>query len=161
EAPKDGYTWGSGAAKDAGVYAVSGLLNTQLDDWNLYLAVINSSESGVNPNTPYKTLDDLVKATKGKPSELTVATAAGNSASGAGVKARQVASDDGNQPVIATAGGETQVTAQLPVEQAAMIRAGRIRPLALVGTEPLALEGVPEMPAITTASPTVPATDTD
>ena len=161
EAPKDGYTWGSGAAKDAGVYAVSGLLNTKLDDWHLYLAVINSSVIGVNPKTPYKTLDDLVKAMKEKPGEITVATAGVNSSggaalgafsTGAGVKARQVTYDGGNPAVIATAGGETQVTTQLAVEQAEMIRAGRIRPLAVVGTKPLTLEGVPEIPAITKAS---------
>jgi tripartite-type tricarboxylate transporter receptor subunit TctC len=168
EAPKDGYTWASGAAKDAGVYAVSGLLNTKLDDWHLYLAVINSSVIGVNPNTPYKTLDDLVKAMKAKPGEITVATAGVNSSggaalgafsTGAGVKARHVTYDGGNPAVIATAGGETQVTTQLAVEQAEMIRAGRIRPLAVVGTKPLTLEGVPEIPAITKAIPNFPATD--
>ena len=53
----------------------------------------------------------------------------------------------------------TQVTTQLAVEQAEMIRAGRIRPLAVVGTKPLNLEGVPEIPAITKAIPTFPATD--
>lgn len=168
EAPKDGYMWASGAAKDAGVYAVSGLLNTKLDDWNLYLAVINSSVIGVNPSTPYKTLDDLVKAMKEKPGEITVATAGiassggaalGAFSSGAGVKARHVTYDGGNPAVIATAGGETQVTTQLAVEQAQMIRAGRIRPLAVVGTKPLSLEGVPEIPAITKAIPNFPATD--
>jgi tripartite-type tricarboxylate transporter receptor subunit TctC len=168
EAPKDGYTWASGAAKDAGVYAVSGLLNTKLDDWHLYLAVINSSVIGVNPNTPYKTLDDLVKAMKAKPGEITVATAGVNSSGGAAlgafstgadVKARHVTYDGGNPAVIATAGGETQVTTQLAVEQAEMIRAGRIRPLAVVGTKPLTLEGVPEIPAITKMIPNFPATD--
>lgn len=168
EAPKDGYMWASGAAKDAGVYAVSGLLNTKLDDWHLYLAVINSSVIGVNPSTPYKTLDDLVKAMKEKPGEITVATAGiassggaalGAFSSGAGVKARHVTYDGGNPAVIATAGGETQVTTQLAVEQAQMIRAGRIRPLAVVGTKSLTLEGVPEIPAITKAIPNFPATD--
>jgi len=168
EAPKDGYMWASGAAKDAGVYAVSGLLNTKLDDWHLYLAVINSSVIGVNPSTPYKTLDDLVKAMKEKPGEITVATAGiassggaalGAFSSGADVKARHVTYDGGNPAVIATAGGETQVTTQLAVEQAQMIRAGRIRPLAVVGTKPLTLEGVPEIPAITKAIPNFPATD--
>jgi len=168
EAPKDGYMWASGAAKDAGVYAVSGLLDTKLDDWHLYLAVINSSVIGVNPSTPYKTLDDLVKAMKEKPGEITVATAGiassggaalGAFSSGAGVKARHVTYDGGNPAVIATAGGETQVTTQLAVEQAQMIRAGRIRPLAVVGTKSLTLEGVPEIPAITKAIPNFPATD--
>ncbi len=49
EAPKDGYTWTSGAAKDIGTYVVSGLLDTKVADWRLYLAVINVSVLGVNP----------------------------------------------------------------------------------------------------------------
>jgi tripartite-type tricarboxylate transporter receptor subunit TctC len=168
EAPKDGYTWGSGAAKDAGTYAVTGLLNTKLDDWHLFLGVINSSVIGVNPNTPYKSVDDLIKAMKAKPGGVTVATAGVNSSGGAalgsfsqgaGVQARQVTYDGGNPAVIATAGGETEVTTQLAVEQAEMIRAGRIRPLAVVGTKALALEGVPEIPSITKALPSFPASD--
>ena len=168
EAPKDGYTWGSGAAKDAGTYAVTGLLNTKLDDWHLFLGVINSSVIGVNPNTPYKSVDDLIKAMKAKPGGVTVATAGVNSSGGAalgsfsqgaGVQARQVTYDGGNPAVIATAGGETEVTTQLAVEQAEMIRAGRIRPLAVVGTKSLTLEGVPEIPSITKALPSFPASD--
>ena len=168
EAPKDGYTWASGAAKDAGTYAVTGLLNTKLDDWHLFLGVINSSVIGVNPNTPYKSVDDLIKAMKAKPGGVTVATAGVNSSGGAalgafsqgaGVQARQVTYDGGNPAVIATAGGETEVTTQLAVEQAEMIRAGRIRPLAVVGTKSLTLEGVPEIPSITKAIPSFPASD--
>jgi tripartite-type tricarboxylate transporter receptor subunit TctC len=168
EAPKDGYMWASGAAKDVGVYAVSGLLNTKLDDWNLYLAVINSAVIGVNAKTPYKTIDDLVKAMKANPEKITVATAgiasSGGAALGAftqgtGTKARQVTYDGGNPAVIATAGGETEVTTQLAVEQAEMIRAGRIRPLAVMSTKPLKIEGVAEIPPITKAIPGFPATD--
>ncbi len=168
DAPKDGYTIASGAAKDAGTYAVTGLLNTKLDDWHLFLAVINSSVIGVNANTPFKTLDDLIKAMKDKPGTVKVATAGINSSggaalgafsTGAGVEAKHVTYDGGNPAVIATAGGETEVTTQLAVEQAEMIRAGRIRALAVVGTKPLNLEGVPEIPAITKFLPKFPATD--
>ncbi len=168
EAPKDGYTWASGAAKDAGTYAVTGLLNTKLDDWHLFLGVINSAVIGVNAKTPYKSLDDLIKAMKAKPGSVTVATAGINSSGGAalgsfsqgaGVEARQVTYDGGNPAIIATAGGETEATTQLAVEQAEMIRAGRIRALAVVGTKPLNLAGVPEIPPITKALPKFPATD--
>jgi tripartite-type tricarboxylate transporter receptor subunit TctC len=167
-APKDGYTWGSGAAKDVGVYAVSGLLDTKLDDWNLYLAVINSAVISVNASTPYKTLDDLVKAMKENPDKITVATAGVASSGGAalgaftagtGTKARHVTYDGGNPAVIATAGGETQVTTQLAVEQVEMIRAGRLRPLAVMSTKPLKIEGLAEIPPITQVIKGFPATD--
>src|SRR5262245_18883680 len=49
-ATPDGYTWTSGAAKDIGTYIVSGLLDTKVTDWRLYLAVANVSVLGVNPN---------------------------------------------------------------------------------------------------------------
>ena len=51
----------------------------------------------------------------------------------AGVQYRHVAYDGGNPAVIATVAGETEVTTQLAVEQAEMVRARRIRPLAVVG----------------------------
>ncbi|RAI42144.1 Bug family tripartite tricarboxylate transporter substrate binding protein [Rhodoplanes roseus] len=168
EAPKDGYTWTSGAAKDMGTYSVTGLLNTKLSDFHLFLGIINASVVGVNASTPYKTLDDLIKAMKEKPNGVTVATAGINSSGGnalgalqqaAGVQARQVTYDGGNPSVIATAGGETQVTTQLAVEQAEMIRAKRIRPLAVVSSRPLIIDGVPEIPAIVTLLPNMRVAD--
>ncbi|MFY1005165.1 hypothetical protein ACNF5F_27510, partial [Escherichia coli] len=48
-ATQDGYTWTAGAAKDIGTYAVSGLLDTKIGDWKLYLTVVNVSVLGANP----------------------------------------------------------------------------------------------------------------
>jgi tripartite-type tricarboxylate transporter receptor subunit TctC len=168
EAPKDGYTWASGAAKDMGTYAVTGLLNTKLADFHLFLGIVNASVISVNAATPYKTLDDLIKAMKDKPNGVTVATAGINSSGGnalgafaqaTGVQARQVTYDGGNPAVIATAGGETQVTTQLAVEQAEMIRAKRIRPLAVVSSQPLTIEGMPEIPSIKASLPNMRVAD--
>src|SRR5512134_1006081 len=36
EAPKDGYTWTAGGAKDLGTYQTLGMLDTSIKDWNLY-----------------------------------------------------------------------------------------------------------------------------
>src|SRR5688500_17952803 len=38
-APKDGYTWTSGAAKDLGTYKVLGMVETSASDWHMYLSV--------------------------------------------------------------------------------------------------------------------------
>ena len=75
QAPKDGYTWTAGAAKDLGTYIVSGLLDTKIADWRLYINVANVAVLGVNPNAPYKTASDLVAAMKAKPGQVSVATA--------------------------------------------------------------------------------------
>jgi len=37
EAAKDGYTWTSGAPKDLGSYKILGMVDTTVQDWNLYL----------------------------------------------------------------------------------------------------------------------------
>ena len=160
DAPKDGYTWGSGAAKDLGTYVVSGLANTKVEDWNLYLSVINVSVLSVNPDSPYQTAADLVAAMKEKPGAVSVATAGINSSGHAAVEAltqalgltyKHVSYDGGAPAVNATVAGETEVTTQLAVEQAAMLRAKRLRPLAVLSDKPLELEGFGTIPPITEA----------
>lgn len=168
EGDKDGYTWTSGAAKDLGTYSVTGLLGTKASDWHLYLGVINASVFGVNSKAPYKTLEDVIQAMKAKPNTVTVATAGINSSGGsalgafsqaADVQARQVTYDGGNPAVIATAGGETAATTQLAVEQAEMIRAKRIRPLAVFSSKPLQLDGFGTIPPLGTIVPKYKPTD--
>jgi tripartite-type tricarboxylate transporter receptor subunit TctC len=158
EATKDGYTWTAGAAQDLGVYRTLGMLDTNLGDWHLFLHVANVPVVGVNANAPYKSLPELLDAMKAKPGEITVATAGvtsgGHNAMEAiskatGVKYRHVTYDGGNPAVVATVGGETQVTTQLAVEQAEMIRAKRIRPLASVSDKPVVIEGYGTIEPIT------------
>lgn len=162
EAPKDGYTWTSGAAKDIGTYAVSGLLDTKMDDWSFYLTVANQSVVSVNANSPYKTLADLLAAMKAKPGQISVATAGVNSsghfgsealARGAGVTYKHVSYDGGNPAVISTVSGETEVTTQLGVEQVEMIRAKRLRPLAVLASKPLEVDGIPAIEPVTKTLP--------
>ena len=50
---------------------------------------------------------------------------------------KHVTYDGGNPAVNATVAGETEVTTQLAVEQANMLRAKRLRPLAVLADKPL------------------------
>jgi tripartite-type tricarboxylate transporter receptor subunit TctC len=156
EAPKDGYTWTAGAAKQLGTYPLLGMLNSKVDDFNLFLSVTNVSIVAVNPSSPYQTLPQLIEAMKGKP--ISVATA-GNSSSGhfametiakaTGAKYRHVTYDGGNPAVVATVAGEAEVTTQLAVEMAEMLKGKRLRALAVVADSPLTIEGVGTIPPIT------------
>lgn len=158
EAPKDGYTWTAGAAKQLGTYPLLGMLNSKVDDFHLYLSVTNVSIVSVNPGTPYQSLKQLLEDMKAKPGQVKVATA-GNTSSGhfameaiskaAGVKYRHVTYDGGNPAVVATVGGECEVTTQLAVEQTEMIKGKRLRPLAVVADQPLAIEGFGTIQPIT------------
>lgn len=158
EAAKDGYTWTSGAAKDLGTYAVSGLLDTRISDWRLYLSVANVSVLGVGTGTPYKTAQDVVAAMKAKPNAVSVATAGINSSGHAAIESftralnvtyKHVTYDGGNPAVIAVVSGEAEMTTQLAVEQANMIRAKRLNALAVLSDKPLELEGYGTIPPIT------------
>jgi len=158
DAPKDGYTWTAGAAQDLGVYRTLGMLDTNLGDWTLFLTVANVPVVGVNADTPYKNMRELLDAMNQKPGGISVATAGVTSgghnameaiAKATGVKYRHVTYDGGNPAAVATAGGETQVTTQLAVEQAEMIRAKKIRPLATVSDKPLVIEGYGTIEPIT------------
>ena len=167
-ADRDCYTWAAGAAQDLGTYIVLGMLDTQLADWNLYLTVANTAVVGVNARTPYQNFAELVSAMRAVPGEVTVATAGQTSAGhnameliaqALDVSYRHVTYEGGNPAVIATVGGETEVTTQLAVEQAEMIRGGRIRPLAAVSAVDLEREGFGTIPSVTQWIPglTVPA----
>ena len=157
EAPKDGYTWTAGGAKDLGTYKVLGMLDTSARDWNLYLNVAHIAVVGVNADTPYKTMKELLDAMKAKPGQISVATAGVNSsghsaieaiARAAGVTYKHVTYDGGAPAAVAAASGEVQVTTQLAAEQTDMIRAKKIRPLAVVGDKPLEIEGFGTVPPL-------------
>ncbi|ODT31815.1 MAG: hypothetical protein ABS53_09525 [Hydrogenophaga sp. SCN 70-13] len=156
-APADGYTWTAGGAKDLGTYKVLGMLDTSIADWNLYLNVAHIAVVGVNADTPYKTMDDLLKAMKANPGTVSVATAGVNSsghsaiealARAAGVTYKHVTYDGGAPAAVAAASGETQVTTQLAAEQTDMIRAKKIRPLAVVGDKSIEIEGFGTIPPL-------------
>src|SRR5437870_11877691 len=168
DAAKDGYTWTAGAAQDLGAYQTLGSLSTNIKDWHMFLNVANIQVIVVNPQTPYKTAKDLLDAMKAKPGQISVATAGVTSAGhnameliskATGVKYRHVTYDGGNPAVVATVAGEAEVTTQLAVEQADMIRGKRLRPLAAVSEKPLELEGYGTIPPLSQTLPgfTAPA----
>ena len=162
DAPKDGYTWAAGAAQDLGSYETLGMLKTKIADWHLFLNVANVQVIGVNAAAPYKSAKELLDAMKAKPGQVSVATAGVTSAGhnameliskNTGVKYRHVTYDGGNPAVVATVSGEADLTTQLAVEQADMIRGKRLRPLATVSDKPLELEGYGVIPSLAQTVP--------
>ncbi|MCR4268326.1 tripartite tricarboxylate transporter substrate binding protein [Nitratireductor sp. ZSWI3] len=159
DAPRDGYTWTANAIANNATYAITGLLqDTSIEDYHIYLHVANVPVVSVNASTEYQTFEQLLEALKS--GSVTIGTAGVNSSGGmalAAVKegagdlpgARMIAYDGGNPAVIAAASGEVQATTQLAVEQAEMIRAGRLRPLAVLSDKPLVIGDAAPIPPIT------------
>lgn len=159
QAPRDGYTWASGAAADLGTYKIQGMLDTVIQDWTLFLTVANIQVFAVNADSPYKTMDDLLKAFKDRPGQIAVATA-GQSSAGhiaietlkkyTGITYKHVTYDGGNPAVIACVSGEAEVVPQLAVEEADMLRAGKLRALAVLDNKPLTIKGLKDpIPPVT------------
>lgn len=156
EAERDGYTWAAGAPKQLGTYKLLGMWDTWVDDWQLYTTVTNVPMVSVNPDTPYQTMDQLLEAMKER--QISVATAGAGSSGHAAIEAlksatgldyRHVSYDGGNPAIIATVGGEAEVTTQLASEQSEMVRGNRLRPLAVLADQPLEIEGYGTVPPIT------------
>ncbi|MCG6930110.1 MAG: tripartite tricarboxylate transporter substrate binding protein [Desulfofustis sp.] len=156
--PKDGLYWTAGAVKDLGVYKVQGLLDTTLDDWHLFLNFAIPNVVAVNASTPYKDFGELLEAFKQNPGKIKVATAGVNSAghtaiemikSYTGIDYKHVSYDGGNPAVIATVAGECDVVPQLSKEEVDMLKAGKLRALAVLADAPLSIEGyAQEIPSI-------------
>jgi tripartite-type tricarboxylate transporter receptor subunit TctC len=165
DAGRDGYTWTANAIANNATYAVTGLIEaTSIDDYQVYLSVANVPVVSVNADAPYKDFGELLAALQ--EGDVTVGTAGVNSSGGMALAAlaeaggpftaRMVTYDGGNPAVIAAAGGEVVATTQLAVEQAEMIRGGKIRPLAVLSSEPLVIGDIDPIPPITEWLPDMP-----
>jgi len=156
DAPCDGYTWASGAVKDLGTYIITGTLNTKVQDWHVYLNSANATLVSVNPGAPVKDFKEFLDLMKSDPKKVSVAIAGIPSAGHTAIEGikragggdyKPVSYDGGNPAVIATVAGETMATPQLLSEQIEMIRAKKLRPLAALTPEDLAVEGYGTIPS--------------
>lgn len=166
DAPRDGYTWTANAIANNATYSITGMIeNTSIDDYEIFLHVANVPLVSVNVDSPFTDFNQLLEAMK--TTGVTVSTAGVNSsggmalaaikeASGGDLKARMIAYDGGNPAVIAASTGEVQVTTQLAVEQTEMVKAGRLRALAVLSDTPLIVEGIDPVPPITDFLPDMP-----
>jgi len=147
-------------------YPVLDLMKVTHRDWNQWYALMTPNIIAVTADYPVKELPDLVKLMKDKPGQVAVASAgvgsSGHTAlevfsSVLGVKARHVPYAGGNPAVVATISGESNVVMQLSMEEADMIRAGKLKPLANMSDRPLTISGYGEVPPITKYYPKFPS----
>ncbi len=153
----DGYTWTSGASKDLGTYVVTGAIDTQLKDWELYLATVNYTVLAVNPDSKFQSVADIVAAMKDDAAAVTIATGGINSAGGASSEAlkaavggdyKMITYDSGSAAVQAAVSHETEITTQLIAEQYEMLRAKKLKPLAAFTTDDVEIDGVGTIPSL-------------
>jgi len=158
DAPKNGYTWTSGAAKDLGTYQILGMIDTNIRDWHLFLNISLPQVVAVRSDSAYKSFEDLLKAFKDNPGKVKVSSAGINSAGHSGIETikkytgidyKHITYDGGNPAVIAVVSGEADVVTQLSSEETDMLKAGKLRALAVLDDNPLDIKGYGTVPPIT------------
>lgn len=158
DAPHDGNTWASGGVQDLGTYEVQGLLDTSLDDWHLFLVVMNAPVLSVNQDTDFQSPEDVAQFMHDNPGELTVGTSGIPSTAYSAMQAfqnhvggefRAVAYEGDAPTMVALVSGEVMASTQSGPGQAPMISGGRVRPLAVIGDQSLSIEGAEEIPPLT------------
>lgn len=163
DAPHDGYTWTAGAAKDLGTYGVTGMMDTSIEDWDLYLNSALASVISVPANSDINNLDDFIAALQA--GGIKVGTSGVNSAGHSAIEALSGAVagsyihasyDGGSAAVLSTVSGETDATTQLISEQIDMLRAGQLKPIAILSDTDADVPGVGVIPSVSAGLPDVP-----
>ena len=147
--PADGYWWlgGSQFAKSLRVMGLSKL--KPYEDWQYFKAANGIQAFSVRADSPYKTMDDFLKAAKKNPGKVSMSNSGiggiwheGNEimTKAAGIKVKQVPYKGGAPAVLATLQGEVDVAGSGLHEVIGHIRTGKMRNLAIFTKEPIKLE---------------------
>lgn len=153
--PHDGYSW-LGASEAMQVVKVMQYHKTGTADWRWYIVGGWPGTISVPENSPYKTLDDFIAAAKANPRSVKIshcplgcvwhmkALSLGNAA---GVEFIYVPYEGSAPAHIAALSGEVDAVVSGIGEQAEFVKAGKLRPLAMIEMQPFTLAGRGEINA--------------
>jgi len=165
--PRDGYTWAANSSTAVISYPVLGQLDITHRDWLYFYVLYAPNVIAVRSNSPFRSPRDLAEAMRARPGAVRVSSAGAGSSGhlGAetfrlvtGVTYRHVPYAGGAPAVVAAVQGEVEAVMQLSLEVAEMLRAGRLRALAVMSRTPLTIEGYGTIPSITQFFPNFPET---
>lgn len=154
--PHEGYSW-LGASEAMQNTAVMGFHPTKTKDWRWYMVAGAPASLAVRANSPYKTIDDLVKAAQANPGKVNVGHCPIGCvfhlkwialADAAKIKVNYVPYEGSAPAMVAAMSGEADAVISSISEQAEYIKAGRLRSLGMVETTPFEFAGQGTIPAI-------------
>jgi tripartite-type tricarboxylate transporter receptor subunit TctC len=157
--PADGYTL-VGLSESNATAAVYGW-DHQMKDWSFFIVGGSPDILSVTPDSPYKTLDDLVKASKANPNKIKAGAGGPGSIhhlnllafqEGSGAELAFIPYDGSAGSQNAAMTGEITVVITSVAEQAEMIKAGKLRPLAMMTGDDYTLKDI-KIPSSFTAYP--------
>jgi tripartite-type tricarboxylate transporter receptor subunit TctC len=153
--PHDGYSWG-GFSESILPAPVMGGHHTSAKDWIYYMVGGAPGVVSVRSDSKYKTLDQLVKAAKANPGKIKASASATGGIwhtklialeSGTGIKFNFVPFNGSHPSQVATITGEVEVVLTSISEQAELVKAKKLVPLAMVELKPYNFPGVGTIPA--------------
>ncbi len=154
--PHDGHNL-LGSSEQMQIAAVMGFHTTKTKDWRWYMVAGAPGVLAVRADSPYKTLDDLVAAARARPGKVNITHCAIGcvwhaKALGLGTatqtKLNSVPYPGSGPAMVALLSGDGDAVLSSLPEQTEYIKAGKLRPLAMVETTSFDFPGVGRIPAV-------------
>ena len=153
--PADGYTL-AGISESNVTAGVQGGWDKRFDVWYPFIVGGSPDLVSVTANAPYQSIEELIEAAKQNPGSIRAGASAAGSIHHLNLLALQDGTGtefnfipyDGSAPAQnAAVAGEVDVVVTSLAEQQQLLRAGRLRPLAMLTPDPFTLEGVGDIPS--------------
>ncbi len=159
--PADGYTL-AGISESVVTAGVQGGWDKTMDVWYPFIIGGSPDLVSVTPDSPYKTIQDLIEAAKKAPGTIKASASAAGSIHHLNVLAMEAATGakfnyipyQGSAPAQPAAmTGEVSVVVTSLAEQQQLLKGAKLRPLGMLIPEKAELEGVGTIPSAFTAYP--------
>ncbi len=153
--PHDGYTL-TGLSESNVTAGVQGGWDKNFNVWDVFIVGGSPDIISITPNSPYKSLKDLIEAAKSKPGSIRAGASAAGSIhhlnllaleNGSGAKFNFIPYNGSAPSQNAAMAGEVSVVVTSLAEQQQLLRGGKLRPLAMLIPEPFKVEGLGTIPS--------------
>ena len=147
--PADGYTL-AGISESCVTSAVQGGFDKKMNVWDFFIIGGSPDLISVTASAPYQTLEELVAAAKANPGSIRAGASAAGSIhhlnilgfeNGTGIKLNFIPYNSSAESQNAAMTGEVTVVCTSVQEQAELLKAGRIRALAMLTPDSFMFEG--------------------
>jgi tripartite-type tricarboxylate transporter receptor subunit TctC len=159
--PHDGYTL-AGISESCVTAGVQGGWNKRMDVWDYFIIAGSPDVLSVTPNSPHKDLKSLIEEAKAKPNSIRAGASASGSIhhlnllaleKGSGANFNYVPYTGSAPSQTAAMTGEVSVVVTSVAEQQQLLRAGKLRPLAMLTPDPFNIKEVGTIPSAFTPYP--------
>ena len=161
EQPADGYTL-AGISESVVTAGVQGGWDKKFDVWDTFIVGGSPDVISVTPDTPYKTLQDLIEAAKANPKSIKAAASGAGSIhhlnllaveKGSGAQFNFIPYKGSAPAQNAAMTGEVSVVVTSLAEQQQLLRGGKLRALGMLIPEAFEVEGLGQIPSSFDAYP--------